>query len=146
MIFEPTDVQYLRNLSMTDINIHLPHLQALARQTCPSVPHNQLVLCIDYTNVDIPTGTCSLKNLSTYEFDEGDEDRGGWLEPEISVLRARQNAELLRIVRDSPSSYTFIEMSFILGEFVSFIFFSSVSIQVQMSFRSFAATSFQIST
>ncbi|KAE9409484.1 hypothetical protein BT96DRAFT_1012481 [Gymnopus androsaceus JB14] len=118
MIFEPTNVQYLRNLSTTDINIHLPHLQALARQTYPSVPHNKLVLCIDYTNVDIPTGTCSLKNLSTYEFDEGDEDRGGWLEPEISVLRARQNAELLWIVRDSLSSYTFIEMSFILGEFV----------------------------
>lgn len=119
-------MQFLRSLSLSDIAIHLPHLEALARQTCPSVPRNQLVLCVDYTKADTPTGTCYLKNLNTYEFDGGD-DKGGWADPGALELRARQNAELLKIVRNSPSSYTFLEISFILGEFVSVIPFLQLS-------------------
>ncbi|KIK57647.1 hypothetical protein GYMLUDRAFT_262827 [Collybiopsis luxurians FD-317 M1] len=118
MLFHPNDVQYLRNLCSADIKVHLPHLEALARRTCPNVPDEQHVLCLDYTNADIPTGTCGLKDLRTYKFDEGD-DRAGWGDGEDeNGLRAQQNAELLKIVRSNPKGFTFIKVSFILGEFV----------------------------
>ncbi|KAL0057792.1 hypothetical protein AAF712_015550 [Marasmius tenuissimus] len=111
MMFSSSDVQFIRNLALADIRTHLCHLEALAAKKFPKTPGSHLVLYLDYTDPEIPLGKCDLKNtVFDYEFtDPCDED----------PLRKLQNAELIKMPRGNPEMYTFIEVSFILGEQVT---------------------------
>ncbi|KAJ7117219.1 hypothetical protein C8R43DRAFT_1137738 [Mycena crocata] len=110
-MFARTDVEFFRELFSTDAHRHLPHLHRLAKRQYPTETRGEhFAICIDYTNLQYPTGTCSLKDIRTYEFPPltGEE-----LDPENVVA---QNNELINMVRRNPKGYTFIEAKFVWGE------------------------------
>ncbi|KAJ7870003.1 hypothetical protein B0H13DRAFT_2669956 [Mycena leptocephala] len=105
------DASFFRELFSTGANHHLAHLHKLAKREFPTETRGEhFALCLDYTNMTYPTGTCSLKDIRTYTFPllNGEE-----ADPANVVA---QNDELIKMVRRDPKAYTFIEATFAWGE------------------------------
>ncbi|KAK7031966.1 hypothetical protein R3P38DRAFT_2926288 [Favolaschia claudopus] len=110
-IFSKLDGQFLRELISSDANLHLGHLQALAKRKFPHEKQGEyFALCLDYTDLRYPTGTCSLKDVRTYVFPP----MNG--EDEDEELISTHNDEMIKMVLRDPKAYTFIEARFAWGE------------------------------
>lgn len=66
--FLESDAAFFRKLFGADAHAHMPHLRRLAKRDFPREPGEHFVICIDYTDPAHPAGTCSLKNIHTYQF------------------------------------------------------------------------------
>ncbi|KAJ7660796.1 hypothetical protein DFH06DRAFT_1193308 [Mycena polygramma] len=109
-MFSDSDARFFRELFSGDVEAHWSHLHKLAARNFPTVKGEHFAVCLDYTNPAYPMGTCSLKDIRTYEFppmNGEDKDR------EDVVA---ENNELINMVRRSPKNYSFIEASFAWGE------------------------------
>ncbi|KAJ6606921.1 hypothetical protein B0H10DRAFT_2073861 [Mycena sp. CBHHK59/15] len=110
LMFSPADVKFFRELFGSDANLHMPHLKKVAQRKFPNEKGENFVICLDYTNLEYPLGTCSLKNIKTYEFPPPTALEAG------SADVANYNAEMINMVRRNPTQYTFIEASFAYAE------------------------------
>ncbi|KAK7031971.1 MYND-type domain-containing protein, partial [Favolaschia claudopus] len=110
-LFPKADAQFFRELLSTDAGLHLGHMQNLAKREFPREKQGEyFALCLDYTDLRYPTGTCSLKDIRTYTappMNGEDEDE------EVVV---EHNKEMVRMVLRDPKAYTFIEATFAWGE------------------------------
>ncbi|KAJ7822928.1 hypothetical protein B0H13DRAFT_2291355 [Mycena leptocephala] len=103
--------QFFRELFSTGANHHLAHLHKLAKREFPTETQGEhFALCLDYTNMTYPTGTCSLKDIRTYTFPPLNREEA---DPANVVA---QNDELIKMVRRNPKAYNFIEATFAWGE------------------------------
>lgn len=97
LLFYESDAKFFRQLFGSDANVHLPHLRKLAARQFPKEPGENFVICVDYTNPEYPAGTCSLKNIKTYKFQDLEGDPA-----ELENVN-RQNAEMIKMYVCSPS-------------------------------------------
>ncbi|KAK6985159.1 MYND-type domain-containing protein, partial [Favolaschia claudopus] len=105
-----SDASFIPQLMFTDAQVHLPHLRKVTKRDFPNEPVENFMLSIDYTNVNYPAGTCSLKNINTYVFPPSENQS---MDP---ANRNAQNQEMLNVVLRKPRCYTFIESIFMFGK------------------------------
>lgn len=112
-MFSDSDADYLRALLLNDASVHLPHLRRLAAAKFPNENHPEhFVFSIDYTNPDYPGGTCSLKNILTYESLKSGLSGDGVHDEATD----RFNEEMVKKARDHPKMFTFIEGTIPYGD------------------------------